>query len=147
MHTMNQPGLRTSKFRFELGLKWASFCLSCLLFATPAFPQSQQSQEATPESIPRYRIQLKIDFDALSYSGSEQVRWTNRSVRPTSTLYFHLYSNLRPDAQGTPANSLAAETEEPRIQITEVRSVANGAALSYSIDDHGTNLRITLPEP
>ena len=117
----------------------------CLLLAAPAF--SQQSQEATPESIPRYRIQLKLDFDALSYSGSEQVRWTNRSDRPTSTLYFHLYSNLRPDATGTAANSLAAEAEEPRIQITEVRSLENGAPLSYSIDDHGTNLRITLAEP
>jgi len=75
------------------------------------------------------------------------VRWTNRSDRPTSTLYFHLYSNLRPDAPATPANSVAAEMEEPRIQITDVRSLANGAPLSYSIDDHGTNLRITLPEP
>ena len=147
MSTINQPKLRSTRFTLGLSLKFPSVWLSCLLLAAPAFSQSQQSQEATPESIPRYRIQLKIDFDALSYSGSEQVHWTNRSDRPTSTLYFHLYSNLRPAAQGTPANSLAAETEEPRIQITEVRSVASGAPLSYSIDDHGTNLRITLAEP
>jgi peptidase M1-like protein len=124
-----------------------SFCLASVLLATPAFSQPQQSHEAIPDSIPRYQIQLKIDFDALSYSGSEQVRWTNRSDRPTSALYFHLYSNLRPDPIGTSSNSLSAETEEPRIQITDVRSLANGAPLSYSIDDHGTVLRITLPEP
>ena len=27
----------------------------------------------------RYQIQLKLDFDALSYSGSERVRWVNHS--------------------------------------------------------------------
>ncbi len=146
MNTINQPKPQASKLRLEPSFKLASFWLSCLLLAAPVFSQAQQSQEATPESIPRYRIQLKLDFDALSYSGTEQVRWTNRGARPASTLYFHLYSNLRPDAPSTP-DSLAADTEEPRIQITEVRSLATGAPLSYSIDDHGTNLRITLAEP
>lgn len=147
MNTINQPKLRATRFTLKPGIKFGLFWLSCFLLAAPAFSQSQQSQEAIPASIPRYRIQLKLDFDALSYSGSEQVHWTNRSDRPTSTLYFHLYSNLRPDAPTTPANSLAAEAEEPRIQITEVRSLADGAPLSYSIEDHGTNLRITLAEP
>ena len=147
MKTFNQPKPKASKLILERGFKLASFWLSCLFLVAPAYSQAQQSQEATPESIPRYRIQLKLDFDALSYSGTEQVRWTNRSERPTSTLYFHLYSNLRPDAPVTPADSVAAETEEPRIQISEVRSLATGAPLSYSIDNHGTSLRITLAEP
>ena len=147
MNSINQAKLRATRVILKPGVKFGSFWLSCLLLAAPAFSQSQQSQEAIPASIPRYRIQLKLDFDALTYSGTEQVHWTNRSDRPTSTLYFHLYSNLRPAAPATPANSLAAETEEPRIQITEVRSLPSGAPLSYSIEDHGTNLRITLAEP
>lgn len=144
MSSLNPPKLRGSKFKLALGFSCVSICLLFLLLATPAF--SQQSQEPTPASIPRYRIQLKIDFDALSFSGSEQVRWTNRSDRPASTLFFHLYSNLRPDAPMTAENSSSAEAEEPRIQITEVRSLLSGAPLSYSIDDRGTTLRITLAE-
>jgi len=95
----------------------------------------------------RYQIQLKIDFDALSYTGSERVRWVNRGNDATSVLYFHLYSNLRTD--GSPPSASSApdrESEEPRIEITEVRSAADGAPLIYSIDDHGTTLRVSLRE-
>jgi hypothetical protein len=92
----------------------------------------------------RYQIQLKIDFDELSYTGSERVQWVNRGNDSTSVLYFHLYSNLRSDESPQSANSGAA-SEEPRIEVTEVRS-AEGAPLVYSIDDQGTTLRISLHE-
>jgi hypothetical protein len=96
----------------------------------------------------RYQIQLKIDFDALSYSGSERVLWVNRGNDATSVLFFHLYSNLRPDGPPPSANPglTSAEGEEPRIEITEVRSAADGAPLVYSIDDQGTTLRVSLRE-
>ncbi len=96
----------------------------------------------------RYQIQLKIDFDALSYSGSERVRWVNRGNDATSVLFFHLYSNLRPDGSPPSANPglTSAEGQEPRIEITEVRSAADGAPLVYSIDDQGTTLRVSLRE-
>src|SRR6185295_18751376 len=63
-------------------------------------------------------------------------------------LYFHLYSNLRPDPAVTAvgAGPQAAEIEEPRIEITEVRSAADGTPLPYSIDDQGTTLRVNLRE-
>ncbi len=144
MSSLNLPKLQGSAFKLEPGFRCVSVCLLFLLLAAPAV--SQQSLEAPPASIPRYQIQLKIDFDALSFSGSEQVRWTNPSDRPASALFFHLYSNLRPEATGTAENSLSADAEEPRIQITEVRSLVSGAPLSYSIDDRGTTLRITLAE-
>ena len=114
--------------------------------ATP----SPVAKEFSPIEAPRhrYQIDLKIDFDARSYSGSERVRWVNRGNDAISVLYFHLYSNLRPDGSPTSASSAAdSESEEPRIEVTEVRSAANGAPLSYSIDDHGTTLRISLREP
>ncbi|MDQ2920658.1 MAG: hypothetical protein M3R52_03435 [Acidobacteriota bacterium] len=114
--------------------------------ATP----SSAAREYAPIEGPRhrYQIQLKIDFDSLSYNGSERVRWVNRGNDGTSVLYFHLYSNLRPDGPPPSANPgvPGAESEEPRIEITEVRSAADGAPLSYSIDDHGTTLRISLSE-
>ncbi|HKO98812.1 MAG TPA: M1 family aminopeptidase [Pyrinomonadaceae bacterium] len=112
-------------------------------------PQPAPSKIQKPESKSRYKIQLKIDFDALSYSGVEQVRWTNDSERPATALYFHLYSNLRPEQPEAVTNpsALTAEAEEPRIQITEVRALDTGAPLSYSLDDRGTILRVTPLEP
>jgi hypothetical protein len=123
-----------------------------LVAPTPAqqpAPTTRPKQNEKPKSHAQYRIQLKIDFDELSYSGIETVRWTNDSDRPTSAIYFHLYSNLRPDLAGTlaDANAASIETQEPRLQITEVRSPDTGAPLSYSIDERGTILRVTPADP
>ena len=104
-------------------------------------------QTPTPVSRPLYDIQLKIDFDGLTYSGTEKVTWVNRNAQPTSVLYFHLYSNLRPEPQSivNAYTSPPADLSEPAIQITEVRS-ADGAPVPYSIDEQGTVLRINLRE-
>ena len=103
---------------------------------------AQTQSRATPEiKRHRYQIQLKLDFDALSYTGSERVLWVNHNDRPSAVIYFHLYSNLRADQTFTPQ---AAETEEPRIQITEVRFAADGTPLTYAIEDQGTTLRVNL---
>ena len=107
-----------------------------------------QAQQSSEIERARYQVQLKIDFEARSYSGSERVRWVNRGERPSALLYFHLYSNLRPN-QPSPAaaGEQSAEGEEPRIEITEVRSAADGTPLPYSIDDQGATLRVNLREP
>ena len=95
----------------------------------------------------RYQIELKLDFDARSYTGTERVRWVNRSGQSSSVLFFHLYSNLRPDQlPGLNGNAQSIEAEEPRIQITAVRSVANNTPLTFSTDDQGTILRVNLRE-
>ncbi len=109
----------------------------------PLFSQKPAAKESTRQ---RYQIQLKLDFDALSYSGSERVRWINRGDRATSALYFHLYSNLRPDPASGNAGSQAAEAQEPRLDITQVRSAQDGTPLPYSLDDQGTTLRVNLRE-
>ncbi|HEV2884609.1 MAG TPA: M1 family aminopeptidase [Pyrinomonadaceae bacterium] len=120
----------------------ATIVLLCgaFIFLTP---QTVDSAQELPRN--RYDIQLKIDFDTLSYSGSEKVRWVNRSERTTNVLFFHLYSNVRPFPVSPSAT--ADETVEPRLEITEVRSTTNGNTLTYSIDDQGTTLRVTLPAP
>lgn len=88
-----------------------------------------------------YQIKLTIDFDALSYTGSQRVRWINRSQSPTSAIYFHLYSNLRPDG---PAPTAAKADEEPRIEVTGVRSATDETPITYSIEDQGVTLRVNL---
>lgn len=122
-------------------------CLGVLLLspgsvARPHAGQAQQNERA------RYQIELKIDFDALSYAGTERVRWVNLGDHATAVLYFHLYANLRPDQASSSAGSgtQLTEIEEPRIDITEVRSAGDRTPLTYSIDDQGTTLRVNLRE-
>ncbi len=88
-----------------------------------------------------YKIDLKIDFDKLSFTGSERVRWVNRGEKPSSVIYFHLYPNLRTDDPTTP------ETDEPRLDILEVRAGSDATPLFTSLDDQGTTLRVNLREP
>jgi hypothetical protein len=119
-------------------------------YAIPNTPQQSASSKepAAKESRrQRYQIQLKLDFDALSYAGSERVRWFNQGDHAISVLYFHLYSNLRPDQAPAPAGSGSqAEAGEPRLEITEVRSASDGAPLIYSLDEQGSTLRVNLRE-
>ena len=94
-----------------------------------------------------YKIDLKIDFDKLSYTGLERVRWVNRGEKPSSVLYFHLYPNLRTGEQTNSNGSTAAEIDEPRLDIVDVRSGVDDTPLFTSLDDQGTTLRINLREP
>jgi hypothetical protein len=99
----------------------------------------------------RYIIRLKLDFDLRTYAGSQQVRWVNRGDRSISTLYFHLYSNLRVP-EPAPVSAFQSdplgitEADEPRIEVTEVRWVTNNEELPFAIDDQGTTLRVNLRE-
>jgi hypothetical protein len=93
-----------------------------------------------------YKIDLKIDFDRLTYTGTERVRWINRGEKPTSIIYFHLYPNLRTGDQPVPTNSASPDADEPRIDILEVRAGSDDSMLYSSLDDQGTTLRINLRE-
>lgn len=116
-------------------VRWSisiSIVASSLAAITTAQPRETRSAERT-----RYQIELKIDFDALTYSGAQRVRWINRGDRATSTLYFHLYSNLRVEGQSTSA-------DEPKIEVTKVRLVATDVPLIFALEDQGTTLRVNL---
>lgn len=122
-----------------------------------------QSGKKSTRSL--YQLNLALDFDARSYEGTERVRWTNQDDRPANVLYFHLYSNMRsqranPLPPGGEAQSgggggssssggggNSPTPDEPRLEIIEVRSAANGALVQYSLDDQATILRVNLREP
>lgn len=111
------------------------------------FGQDAVTFKKSPKQFdrPRYEIHLKIDFDALSYTGKQKVTWTNRTEQTASVIYFHLYSNLRSE-QPLVTNAYTnqvVDADEPSIQITEVSS-PDGAPFPYSIEDQGTTLRINL---
>src|SRR5262249_36828911 len=98
--------------------------------------------EPEPAERHRYKIDLKLEADLLSFTGTETVRWINRGEKPTSVIYFHLYPNLRVNDQNAPAS--ADEPDEPRLDIVDVRTATDKIPLLSSLDDQGTTLRINL---
>jgi hypothetical protein len=115
--------------------------LFLICFAVGAQEPASQLQ---PAERHRYKIDLKIDFDRLTYTGTQTVRWVNRGEKPTSVIYFHLYPNLRTADQSAPVNGASAEPDEPRMEVLEVRSASDDIALVSSLDDQGTTLRVNM---
>src|SRR5205085_2760110 len=112
--------------------------------------RAPQANAASRQHL-RYQINFKLDFDKRSFTGTERVRWVNSDTRPASTLYFHLYANLRqPDVprstQGATSDDAQA-ADEPRPGITTVRVVTAQNTLAYARDDQATILRVNLREP
>lgn len=115
----------------------------------PLLPHLACSQTSAGREFQRqhYQIQIVLDFDARSYRGFETVRWVNRDDHPASVIYFHLYSNLRTLDTSGPVGAQLFETEEPRLEISEVRTSRDGPGLNYSLEEQSTVLRIGLREP
>ncbi len=125
--------------------------LAALLISSTA-AQIQTRQPISTEKHSRYQIKLALDFDNRTYVGTERLRFVNRGEHPTSTLYFHLYSNVRVPGYVAPPAPAKAEpgrltSDEPRLEITGVRSTSDGALLMYDLDDLETTLRVNLHEP
>ncbi len=122
--------------------------------ATPTLSPAPVS--ATPKTErARYRIELRLDFDARTFVGAERVRWTNRDARPASALYFHLYANARGGDPTAPPRAAAAISpangpapvadDEPRVEVTRVRAAGDaGAPLGFALEDRATVLRVAL---
>jgi len=125
---------------------------SLLLLLTPALISNafgQTREPLPPEKGISYQINLAIDFDNRTYTGTEKVRWVNRGEHPTSTLFFHLYPNMRtPDYVPPSGKSESGQpaADEPVLEIKEVRSATNAATIPFSVDDQQTTLRINLRE-
>jgi hypothetical protein len=60
-------------------------------------------------------------------------------------LFFHLYPNVRVPGYAPPTDK-TQPSDEPRLEISEVRSVSNDTALMYALDDQESTLRIYLHE-
>jgi len=126
----------------------ASFVLIlATLLTLTIFGQTQTRQPLAQDRRTHYRIQLALDYENRTYSGTERVRWINRGDHPTSTLYFHLYPNVRMPGYVPPAEKAGAGqliSDEPRLEISEVRTVGNSPPLQFTLDDQETTLRINL---
>jgi peptidase M1-like protein len=121
----------------------------CVLISVCLASYQELNAQTSPQQAERhfYKIDIKIDFDKLTYTGVQRVRWVNRGEKPSSLIFFHLYPNLRSGDQPSSPNALAADADEPRLDILEVRSGATNTPLFSALDDQGTTLRINLREP
>ena len=106
-----------------------------------------QSQPQTAIERNRYEIQLTVNPEQRTYTGSQRVRWINQGNRGASTLFFHLYSNLRVPGYLPPKKKEGAEEiiDEPRLQILDV-SMANNVPAPFTLEDQDTTLRVSLRE-
>src|SRR5882724_2899497 len=119
------------------------------LFALAATAQTQSRHPLPSEKRIRYQIHLALDSENRTYTGIERVRWINRGEHPTSTLYFHLYSNVRvPSYVATTEKTPSGQTisDEPSLEIVEVRNAGDHARLAFVLDDQETTLRVHLRE-
>jgi len=126
------------------GVSLAPLIVALLLIAPMVRAQNGDAKKRL-----RYDIKIAINFDERTYTGSEQVHWVNHGDHATSTIFFHLYPNMRPPDYVAPAQRNDAGqiiSDEPRLEISEVRSAGNNNSIPFSFDDLQTTLRINLHE-
>ena len=127
-----------------LGVKSIVSLLFTLLLIWPAIAGAQNRE--TGKRI-RYDLKLAINFDERTYTGTELVHWVNHGDHATSTIFLHLYPNIRPpDYVALTQRNDAGQviSDEPRLEISEVRSAGHNASIPFSFDDLQTTLRVSL---
>jgi hypothetical protein len=132
-----------------LGVNFSIVVILAALLVSSIAGKNQTRPPLTPEKRIHYRIQLSLDYENRTYAGTEHVRWVNRGDHPTSTLFFHLYPNVRmpgyvPPTEKSPSGQIISD--EPRLDISTVRTAGGGAPLQFALDDQETTLRIYLRE-
>jgi hypothetical protein len=121
--------------------------LVTLLLIGPAIARAQNRGPLPTAKRIHYNIRLAINFDERTYTGTEQVHWVNHGDHATSTIFFHLYPNTRASDYVAPTQRNDAGqivSDEPRLEISEVRSASNNTLIPFSFDDLQTTLRISL---
>src|SRR6476646_6012610 len=115
-------------------LRLCALCVKAF-FLTLLITSALTAQTPKPQQ-PRnhYQIQLTLDYENRTYTGVERVRWVNRGDHSTSTLFFHLYPNVRMAGYVPPPQKPGAATDEPRLEISEVRTVANNSPVQFTLD-------------
>ncbi len=138
------------RYNFALcSLPFAILFLCVLCGSMLARANHQTRRPVPPEERLRYQINLKLDFDNRTYTGTERVRWVNRGDHATPIIYFHLYSNMRsPDYVPPKVRNAAGQivADEPRLDISEVRLAGSDSAIPFLLDDETTTLRVMLRE-
>src|SRR5437588_5009843 len=139
--------------RFALGTLPLTIAFLCIfggeISLSMAARHSPQASLAPKQHL-RYQINLSIDFEKRTYAGVERVRWLNHGDHTTSTIFFHLYPNMRvPDYVPPPLKIETGQTisDEPRLDVSAVHLAGKDVAVPFVLEDRDTTLRINLREP
>jgi hypothetical protein len=94
---------------------------------------AEQGDLATLDDPPHYILNVSVDFDALTVSGTAEIQYTNNEAVDLEALYLRLYPNADHYEEG-----------ETRIDAVNV----DGAAVRYTFEDpERTVLQVPLPSP
>ena len=121
-----------------------AICVSLSAVAQNETPQTQS------EPRTRYQLQIALDFEKRTYTGTERVRFVNRGEHAVSALFFHLYPNIRVPGYTPPKakpESGQPVSDEPRLDVTRITSIKDEAPLSFGFDDQDTTLHVNLRAP
>ena len=124
----------------SLGVLCGKYFFTLLAFTVllaPIVCHGQDRQTTTRDNRLRYDLKLAINFDDRTYTGTEQVHWVNHGDRATSTIFFHLYPNMRPPdyvapTQRNDAGQIIA-TNRDSTSLMCVLSIAKRRLLSRSM--------------
>src|ERR1043166_1132306 len=99
-----------------LCVKYSLVFILVIYVSLSAVAQNETSQtQSGPRT--RYQLQMAIDFEKRSYTGTERVRFVNRGEHAVSVLFFHLYPNIRTPGYAPPKakpESGQVASDEPR---------------------------------
>src|SRR5213593_1193987 len=110
-----------------LCVKYSLVFILMIYVSLSAVAQNETSQTQS-EPRTRYQLQIAIDFEKRSYTGTERVRFVNRGEHAVSVLFFHLYPNIRVPGYAPPkAGAGQPLSDEPRLELTGVRLFKDGA--------------------
>jgi hypothetical protein len=104
--------------------------------ASPALASlisSEQNALDRLDNPPRYTLDVRVDFDALTLIGTEEILYTNNERVDLDCIYLRLYPNAAHNAEG-----------ETRIDAVNVNE--NAAEWSFEDAEH-TALKVALPAP
>ena len=120
------------------------------LYASLSAVAQNETPQTQSELRTRYQLQIALDFEKRTYTGTERVRFVNRGEHAVSVLFFHLYPNIRVPGYTPPKakpESGQPVSDEPRLDVTRVASVKDEAPLGFGFDDQDTTLHVNLREP
>lgn len=121
--------------------------------------ESLPSPEPLPRATARYALSARLDEKAHEVAGHGTISWTNRSDRPVTELWFHLYMNAFQKRslflRGAGGRSGGLVGREGRIDVHRLVSPTfagtdlwqRAEAHSPGDPDDRTDIRVPLPGP
>lgn len=106
------------------------------------FAQADESRAVYPSfSKQSYRIELDINAQEQSFTGTEIVRFTNATRRELDQINFHLYPNIGQEENEFPWLTVNGVS----LNVDDARALAKGQGVRFALRARNSILQIKLP--